>query len=136
MGTRSLTIFYNTWKTPDGEEKSAPLCAFYRQMDGYLSGHGADLRENFGDFSLINGIGLGVDLSKKANGMGCFAAQVIAHFKNKHGIGGIYMSHVENYQEYNYHIYEKDRQIWVKVKGWDNKGGIIYEGWLANLPED
>lgn len=125
MGTRSLTIIYN-------EYGNKPLCALYRQFDGYLSGHGAELKGKFGKFQIINGISMG-DNTGKANGMGCLAAQIIAHFKTE--IGHFYIEGVEDYQEYNYHLYYKDGRIWVKVTGYDNEE-MIFEGWLTDLPED
>lgn len=123
MGTRSLTIIYD-------EFDNKPICAMYRQMDSYMSGHGKDLKEAFGDFQIINGIILGDNL-KKANGMGCLAAQIVSHFKE--GIGGIYMDRVKNYQEYNYHLYSKEGRLWIVVKGYNNKG-IIFEGYLSDMP--
>jgi hypothetical protein len=78
MGTRSHTYIYE-----DGE----PLLCMYRQYDGYLSGHGAELAEFLSDIKLVNG--LGTDSSGVANGAGCLAAQMIAHFKTEPG--NIYM---------------------------------------------
>lgn len=67
----------------DGEE----LAVLYRQFDGYLEGHGKDLRDFLKDFEVVNGIG---DKTRKiANGMGCLAAQVIAHFKKE--VGNFYL---------------------------------------------
>lgn len=81
MGTRSLTRIY--------DEDGKAICCMYRQMDGYPDGHGKDLCDAFGGITIINGISLGNKAGSHANGMGCFAAQVVAHFKN--GIGGIYL---------------------------------------------
>jgi hypothetical protein len=52
----------------------------YRQMDGYPSDHGVDLVKAFKGFKITNGIS--GDAKKTANGMGCFAAQLVAHFKS------------------------------------------------------
>lgn len=60
----------------------------YRQFDGYLEGHGKDLADFLSGFKLVNGIS-GDEPPKFANGMGCLAAQVVAHFKNEPG--GIYI---------------------------------------------
>lgn len=59
----------------------------YSQYDGYPAGHGADLKEAFGEHVIVNG--LSGDSRKVANGMGCLAAQVVAHFKERPG--GIYI---------------------------------------------
>lgn len=80
MGTRSLTFF----KTEEG----ANIVCMYRQMDGYPSGHGTELAEFLTGITLVNGISL-AKKKKVANGMGCLAAQAVAHFK--HGPGGIYL---------------------------------------------
>lgn len=126
MGAISLTIVYD-------EFSEKPILGMYRHFDGYISGHGKDLKDEFGDFEIVNGISLG-DNERKANGMGCLAAQIVAHFKD--GIGGIYIESPKNYQEYNYHLKLKDGKIWVVVKGYNNKGNPIYEGYLSEMPTE
>jgi hypothetical protein len=80
MGTRSLTFVY------DDKE---PMINMYRQFDGYPSHHGSKLAEFLNSFdAIVNGIRVG-DNRKIANGMGCLAAQLIAHFKID--VGGFYM---------------------------------------------
>jgi hypothetical protein len=94
MGTRSLTFVY------DDKE---PMINMYRQFDGYPSGHGSNLAEFLNSFdAIVNGISVG-DNRKIANGMGCLAAQLIAHFKID--VGGFYMYPVtakDCGQEYEY----------------------------------
>lgn len=80
MGTRSLTII------EDG--KGRALATMYRQFDGYYDGHGKELADFLTGFKLVNGI-RGDEPPKFANGLGCLAAQIIAHFKNEPG--GIYL---------------------------------------------
>ena len=81
MGTRCLTVF----KDEEGKE----ICVLYRQFDGYPDGHGKELKEFLANKAVINGYG-DEDVKKgNFNGMGCLAAQVIAHFKK--GIGGFYL---------------------------------------------
>ncbi len=94
MGTRSATIFY------DDEDK--PLCAIYRQYDGYPEGHGLELAK-LADKTIVNGYNVNQKDGKHANGMGDLAAQVIAGLKNNphHRIGGVYMTNVEDRQESN-----------------------------------
>jgi len=69
------------------DEHNEEICVFYRQYDGYPDGHGLELKEAFGHFKLVNGIG--EERTDIANGMGCLAAQVIAKFKD--GPGGFYV---------------------------------------------
>lgn len=93
MGTRSTTTIF--------DEDNKPLLCFYRQMDGYYEGHGEELQNFLKEMVVVNGFGSGTP-AKAANGMGCLAAQILAHFKQ--GIGGIYVVPVGDSQEYNYTI--------------------------------
>jgi len=118
MGTRSLTFVY---------ENEKPVINMYRQFDGYPSGHGVELAEFLRPLKVINGIGAGQDKPGRfANGMGCLAAQLIAHFKNS--VGGFYIHSVEDtdcWQDYEYHVYEDK----VVVK---NPTEVIFSGdWNA-----
>ena len=95
MGTRSLTFVYDN----DGKK----LINMYRQYDGYPSGHGKDLAEFLEPITMVNGIGM--TKAVIANGPGCLAAQLVAHFKD--GPGGIYLAPttaVDCGQDYEYHI--------------------------------
>jgi hypothetical protein len=88
MGTRSITtIIDNQW----AEGKPEKLCTMYRQYDGYPSGHGKELFDFLSQFTIVNGMGLN-ETRKIANGAGCLAAQMIEHFKEAAGPGGIYMT--------------------------------------------
>jgi len=57
--------------------------------DGYPTGHGAELKEFLGPFEVVNGLSGDYKARKVANGAGCLAAQLIAHFKTEPG--GIYL---------------------------------------------
>lgn len=94
MGTRSLTFVY------EGVSKK-PNVVMYRQMDGYPSGHGLDLAEFLRPIKMVNGLGVD-DAQIVANGAGCLAAQMVAHFKTDPG--GIYLvsSGCHHGQEYEY----------------------------------
>ena len=97
MGTRSLTIIL--------DEKSNEICVLYRQYDGYLTGHGTELKEFLDGFTVVNGFGSS-DPPKSANGMGCLAAQIICYFKS--GIGGFYLYQAgarDCGEEYIYTVY-------------------------------
>jgi hypothetical protein len=105
MGTRALTFVY------DGDK---PIVNLYRQYDGYPSGHGLELAEFLDGFKVVNGIGR--ETTRIANGMGCLAAQVVAHFKDS--VGGFYIHSVDSTecgQDYEYHVYQKDRELRVRV---------------------
>lgn len=95
MGTRSLTFVY--------DEDGRTIISMYRQYDGYPSGHGKDLAEFLEPITMVNGIGMTEAVI--ANGPGCLAAQLVAHFKD--GPGGIYLkptTAVDCGQDYEYHI--------------------------------
>jgi hypothetical protein len=105
MGTRALTFVY------DGNK---PIVNLYRQYDGYPTGHGAELAEFLNGFTIVNGIG--AETTRTANGMGCLAAQIVAHFKES--VGGFYIHSVdatECGQDYEYHVYQKDKELRVRV---------------------
>lgn len=105
MGTRALTFVY------DGDK---PIVNLYRQYDGYPTGHGAELAQFLDGFKVVNGIG--AEKTRIANGMGCLAAQVVAHFKDS--VGGFYIHSVDSTecgQDYEYHVYQKDKELRVRV---------------------
>ena len=107
MGTRALTFVY--------DEYNKPLVNLYRQYDGYPTGHGAELAEFLSDFHITNGISPS-ETRRTANGMGCLAAQVVAFFKES--VGGFYIHSVdatECGQDYEYHVYQKDKELRVRV---------------------
>lgn len=73
MGTRSLTIIR--------DENGSDVLTLYRQFDGYPEGHGKALATFLAPFTVVNGIGSYEGKVRQANGAGCLAAQVVAHFK-------------------------------------------------------
>ena len=116
MGTRSLTFVYDG----DTEKVGSTVLCMYRHMDGYPSGHGKDLAEFILPFKIVNG--LGGDGTHIANGVGCFAAQIVAHFKE--GPGGIYLKPARStdcWQDYEYHVFVDDDDVHIRVK--QNNGG-------------
>ncbi len=68
MGTRSLTHI----KDEDGKIR----LTFYRQFDGYPSGHGKDMADFIAGKKLVNGIS-----EPNFNGVGDFGFQLITHLK-------------------------------------------------------
>ena len=117
MGTRSLTFVYDK----DGKK----LINMYRQYDGYPSGHGKDLAEFLEPIVMTNGIGMTEAVI--ANGPGCLAAQLVAHFKD--GPGGIYLEPTTATscgQDYEYHIRPHGAGAEITIECFDAGGG--YEG--------
>ena len=141
MGTRSKTSFIEK----RGEEY-IHLVSVYRQYDGYVEGMGHDLANYILDKEICNGIRLGRDTSKLANGFGCLIAQLIRDFKED--VGGLYIITENDIQEYNYDIIfnsdlyyrnsfkeelETNKYFKVRVTDWNKK--IIFEGTLKELLE-
>lgn len=132
MGTRSLTTVYE-----DGKK----LLTMYRQMDGYPTGHGSDLKDFAEHMVIVNGIRMN-DGRKIANGMGCFAAQLVAHFKNE--AGGIYIVPANTKdagQEYEYALsameHDEGTIIHLKLVSVYGKKKVLYEGPLQAFdPEE
>ena len=112
MGTRCLTYVY---------EGNSPLVCLYRQFDGYPSGHGAELADFLKGIQLGNGIAGKPEMGTFANGMGCLAAQLIAHFKKS--VGGFYIHLVTDSGgvDYEYHVYANK----VVVK---NPDEVVFSG--------
>ena len=118
MGTRSLTFVY------DGEQ---PVLNLYRQFDGYPSGHGLELSNFLSGFEVVNGY----------NGMGCLAAQLVAHFKQS--VGGFYIHPVTStdcWQDYEYHVYENKVIVNSCATVYDSgHSQVIFEGTWEELNE-
>lgn len=107
MGTRSLTFVYESHRTNIGQMVHEPIINMYRQYDGYPTGHGAELAEFLSGGRLVNGL-IHTKTVKELvfNGMGCLAAQLVAHFKQE--AGQFYLHPVtakDCGQDYEYHIY-------------------------------
>ena len=99
MGTRSLTRVFDR----DGAE----IMCMYRQHDGYPEGHGHELSDLLASKQIVNGIRSDADITKIANGIGCLAAQIVAHFKSDSAVGGIYLyppGTNDCGEEYEYHV--------------------------------
>jgi hypothetical protein len=133
MGTRSLTHVissHNDEKT--GKRKKVTLLTMYRQFDGYPSGMGADLVEFLDGSKVVNGLGMD-DLNSKRvfNGVGCLAAQLVAHFKT--GAGGFYIE-VPNakgcWEEYTYEVDvdSESKEVTLRCYSVGNKKRLLFEG--------
>jgi len=115
MGTRSLTRVIRKWEDDFGDKRREPFTTMYRQMDGYLEGHGQDLAEFLSQFTVVNGMKLN-ETRKIANGIDCLAAQMFAHFKD--GPGNIYCMHPSAQdcgEEYIYEIEKDGEDILITV---------------------
>jgi hypothetical protein len=139
MGTRSLTVIKN-------DEGKKDLLTIYRQMDGYLAGHGRDLKTFLTSRKLVNGYGRGGE-KVEANGMGCLAAQLICDLKidgGKIGPGSIYVMNngTKNVgEEYLYIIAPRGESFDLKVYGLGesyDKGctELIYSGSIEDFDPD
>ena len=131
MGTRSLTYIEENYG-PEDENNGENILCMYRQYDGYMSGHGHDLAHFLEDFKIVNGLGLRDDKIRVANGMGCLAAQLIAHFKDRPG--DIYIYHPDAKdcgEEFTYTIYENKGKVCIRAYNVWGKKGIF-----AGSPED
>jgi hypothetical protein len=96
MGTRSLTHIKQDNKT---------ILTIYRQYDGYPDGMGLDLAKFLVNIQVVNGFGPDMEAGSYANGMGCLAAQLVAHLKT--GIGNVYIMTPDTsdvWEEYTYKI--------------------------------
>jgi len=153
MGTRALTKVIETYKEEKtGKQKKNTLLVMYRQYDGYPSGMGADLVEFLNGTKVVNGMGIDDINSKRVfNGIGCLAAQLVAHFKD--GAGGIYIVGINQKdcgQDYEYEIIvdEETQNITLrcievgymrkKRNGEDvyiNKKRVLFEGKSENFIE-
>lgn len=126
MGTRSITKFYD--KYDDGTTRF--IGGIYRQCDGYLEGHGKDLKDYLKNKKIINGI-CDETLATAFNGMSCCGAAVIAHFKKR--IGGIYLSTENDKEFYNYKVWPEKDKIFIEIQIGDN---IFYSGHIDDMPEE
>lgn len=133
MGTRSVTKFCQIWYdlNEEDDDKKQLIGAIYRQFDGYLDGHGKDLKDLLAGKKIINGFS-GQTTETSFNGMGCLGAWVIGKLKGD-DIGGIYLTHKDDEQEYNYEIWNSEPgDIMIKVIRCQK---IIYEGNIEDMPD-
>ena len=132
MSTRSLTRVIETWNDEKTNKlKKQTLVCMYRQMDGYPSGMGSDLVEFLNSGKIVNGISL-AETERVFNGMGCLAAQMVAHFKDGAGDYYLYPTNVGKvWQEYEYEIIQHENEpIQLKVieVGYINDKGKYCKG--------
>lgn len=105
MGTRSTTLIV--------EDDKTPMVQFYRQFDGYPSGHGKELVAFLKNKVLVNGISSRMPEEVQVNGMSDLAIRIITHLKNLHdpqnGPGNLYLTSLSSSpQSYHYTVYAKE----------------------------
>ena len=126
MGTRSLTYCYQSYKNGEGKKVNEPIICLYRQYDGYIDGHGAELAEYLAKGNIVNGIGSG-EAEGVWNGMGCLAASLVAHFKKEPGNFYLHapILNRDDWQEFEYHVF--DDKVIVYAIG-SNNDNVLFEG--------
>ena len=92
------------------------LCNMYHHYDGYPEYLGVKLAKFVKDIKITNG--LGTKTGKVANGAGCLAASMIAHFNTE--AGNIYLHSCEEeeggWEEYIYTLYPKEGEpTWISI---------------------
>ena len=130
MGTRSNTVVYDEYFN-DGS--SVQILNLYRQHDGYTDGHGAELLAFLEPMTIVNGITTG--LTNIANGSGCLAAQLVAHFKKR--VGDFYIMPPlgeENENDYTYKIYVSGGPVYISMEVW-NWEDLIFSGNVSEFKE-
>jgi len=123
MGTRSNTVVYDEYFN-DGS--SVQILNLYRQHDGHTDGHGAELLAFLEPMTIVNGITTG--LANIANGSGCLAAQLVAHFKKR--VGDFYIMAPlgeENENDYTYKIYVSGGPEYITMEVWEYDD-LIFSG--------
>lgn len=104
MGTRARVNVF---------DRNQLIVSIYRQMDGYPDGLGREVADFSGKMKIINGIS-GEKAGEAANGMGCFAAQLIRHLKDS--IGSVYIRDTgpkSQGEEFSYNLHNRDGKIWI-----------------------
>lgn len=137
MATRSLTRVIKRQdglSFAEGHMHPNKACVnMYRHYDGYPKGHGIELAEFLREFRVVNGLGSKGE-TKIANGYGCLAAQIVAHFKTIPG--NIYLYECnddqDSWQNYTYTVYPKDGEpTWISIYS-----NLTKECIFVGTPED
>tara|TARA_R100001244_G_scaffold19330_4_gene19895 strand:- start:29 stop:484 length:456 start_codon:yes stop_codon:yes gene_type:complete len=142
MSTRSLTRVIDRQEGldfADGHEHlEKSYINMYRHYDGYPKGHGVELAEFLRDFRVVNGLGSPRD-KKIANGTGCLAAQIVAHFKTEPGQIYLYPCNDGeegvSWEDYTYTVWPKEGEpTWISI--YNNLiNECIFVGTAENLIE-
>ena len=106
----------------------------YKHQNGSFAGVGKQLKNKFKSYKIVNGIS--EETPKQiANGIGCFAAQVVTFLKTK--VGDVYLIPSNNIgtEEHEYILYVKDNKINIVASSSESSENleIMYDGPLANF---
>ena len=131
MATRSLTRVIKRQEGlsfAEGHKHPNKACVnMYRHYDGYPEVHGIELAEFLRDFRVVNGLG-SKDEAKIANGYGCLAAFMVAHFK-KDIAGQIYLHECDEedgWENYIYTFWPKEGEpTWISIYDTSNEECIF-----------
>ena len=92
---------------------NTPYLMIYTQFDGYFSGVGKNIKLKFANHQIVDGYNSSNTMENTANGIGCFAAQLVAHLKTR--IGNIYIENSEQIESYHYVLYCRDNKIYISA---------------------
>lgn len=110
MGTRSLTVFIDSWEDYETKEKhEVEIAVLYKQFDGFPDCWGTELKEFLKGKKIVNGYSIKNKENGDFNGMGNLAVQVIDHFAE--GIAQFHLHQAGTrgcQEEYIYTITEKN----------------------------
>ena len=131
MATRSLTRVIKRQEGlsfAEGHKHPNKACVnMYRHYDGYPEVHGIELAEFLRDFRVVNGLG-SKNEAKIANGYGCLAAFMVAHFKQDIA-GQIYLyecDEKDSWENYIYTVWPKEGEpTWISIYDTSNEECIF-----------
>ena len=113
MSTRSLTYIHEmTDESLTGENL---VCVFYRQADGYPSGHGQDLADWLKGKTLVNGKGPKFDRKTMFNRAGTMAVKLVNHIQDIAGAELMFGQSFDCGQDHDYHVYFRGGEFWIKL---------------------
>jgi hypothetical protein len=119
MSTSASVIIYE-------EENNHPLTQIYFTQDGFPHSLGTKLCDLIKNIKIVNGL---TDTNKKnsANGMGCLAAQIVAHFKTCPGNVYIWKPKDITHVDFRYKIHYSLRMNRIKITIM-SKESVLYCG--------
>ena len=114
------------------------IMALRRHADGYPRVHAKELCDFLSGLRLVNGLPVGDDFGL-ANGMGCLAAQMVAHFKTEPG--QFYMSNPNGPNDYDDFVYEvfgrsdrPEQPLRLRIVSRLSETKTLYEGSVSDIP--
>lgn len=99
----------------------------YTHWDGYPKYHGMALARFLEPIKMVVGLMDGYELLPVANGAGCLAAQILAHFKRAPGDHYLVIDPVQNYKDkddcVDYHyVVRVDKEEAITIACFDSEG--------------